>query len=122
MVAILFDHVLFELFNWFNGLGWFLKILVTFLGGGVFIITLFNLIQILVKVIGHNIYRHFPINNFTVITAFLLITFNVLYLIYQTWIAINDWNFWIVIEFLFTIAFITGLHSIFIPLREKKYL
>ncbi len=46
------NHVILNVFEWFNGFNWILKLLILLLGGGMIFLAMTSIYELLVKILG----------------------------------------------------------------------
>ena len=112
------NTVVFAILNWFNRLSFIIKIVVLFLGLGVFIGFL-SLVGTFTTLLGGLIFNKLPNNNFTSITSFVLAICNAIWFIVRMWKIPDQYNFWVVCELILLSVFIWSLSSIVLPMKEQ---
>ena len=115
-----FDNVIFSVFNWFNHLSIFFKILLIFGGGVSIFYGLMTIIGRLSTLLAGLIFNKLPQNKFTAIAPFVLALANAIWFIVLIWKVPEHYNFWIVVELLMISGFIWGLSSIVLVPDEVK--
>jgi hypothetical protein len=114
-LAWLFNNVIFDILNWFNKKGLFLKLILLCLGGvSLFylILQLFSFIPIMLGILAGTF---FPFNIFTVVSGAIISISNAIWLTIELWKIPSDYSFWIVIELLILTGFIFSINWAFIP-------
>ena len=94
----LLENVIFSVLDWFNGLNFFWKILILFLGGGSLFWALLEMTGRISTLLGGVVFNKLPQNLFTVIAPFILAIANAVWYIILLWKIPEHYNFWIVCE------------------------
>lgn len=115
----LLENVIFSVLDWFNGLSFFWKILIIFLGGGSLFWALLEMTGRISTLLGGLVFNKLPQNLFTVIAPFILAIANAVWYIIILWKIPEHYNFWIVIELIFLSVFIWQLSAIVMPAKEQ---
>ncbi len=115
----LLNNVIFKLFNWFNTLNVFWKILLLFFGGYSIFILLMNLTGRLATLLGGLLFNKLPQNYFTLIVPIVLAFANAVVCIIYLWKTPNRYTFWVICELLILSVFIWSLSAIVIPAKEQ---
>lgn len=113
------NHVILDVFEWFNDIHWGFKLLILMFGGVTIFLTITGIYELLVRLLGGLIFSLFPVNWFTIGITVILCLLNAGQLIYSFWDIIDDWGFWIVVEFVIVCGFILSLHMAFFPMKEE---
>ena len=118
-----FLHFLvYKIFSPFNGLNFWLKIFILFIGG-YFIFTQFlTFTQRTTSLIGGLIFNRLKGNDFTNLLTYILAIANAVYNIIWIWRSPESYDFWIVCELLMISFFIWSLNYIVLPTKEQLQL
>ncbi|QEC68745.1 hypothetical protein FRZ67_16060 [Panacibacter ginsenosidivorans] len=106
----LLNGLVLDMFNWFNGQSFIIKLLVLFIGGSLLIGLMFNVFTGIAAFISEWIFNFFPKNAFTIWTSLILAVINAFYLMIKLWQTPNEFNFWVVIELIIMTLFVWSLN------------
>jgi len=115
----LIKNVIFSVFDWFNSLNLFVKLLILLLGGGSLFWGLLEMTGRISTLLGGLIFNKLPQNLFTVIAPFILAIANAVWYIIALWKIPEHYSFWIVCELILLSAFIWQLSAIVMPAKEQ---
>jgi len=115
----LFNNIVFNIFNWFNGINIFWKITVLLIGGWALFGYLLNITSRLTTLIGGLIFDRLPHNLFTSFSTTVLSIANIVFCIVALWKVPEHYSFWIVCELLILSSFIWSLGVIILPAKEQ---
>jgi hypothetical protein len=127
MVLLLMDiglyyflhFVVYKIFSPFNGLNFWFKIFILFIGG-YFIFTQFlTFTQRVTSLLGGLIFNRVRRNLFTNTLTYIITIANAVYNIIWIWKSPVSYNFWIVCELLIITFFIWSLNYIVLPIKEQ---
>jgi hypothetical protein len=114
------NHILLGLFDWFNGLSFFWKVTLLFLGGFIVVELVTVLANLIAGLLGVIIYSYLPINRFTRWASGLLVLGGFIWTIYDVWTFPTHFSFWIVIELLLISGFAYGLYYVVYITSQKE--
>jgi hypothetical protein len=92
------NHVFFDVFNWFNSLDFFWKIIVLLIGGFTLLMCGFYFFGLIGNLLASLVFMHFPTNVFTLTIGTLIAIANTVYLVIKLWQVPTHFNLWIVLE------------------------
>lgn len=118
---LLFDSIIFNALDWFNSLHWAIKIVSILFGAYAIFSAFLSLCNGISQVIGYLIFKWFPLNNFTTLTALILSLLNSGYNIVKLWRAAPYYGFWMVLELILLSVFVWELSSIVIIKKDKRF-
>lgn len=116
----LFYDVIFDLFDKFNSLSLFIKIIILFFGGFTIFMFLTQALGRLTVLIGGLIFDRFPQNAFTKLSTFALSFANAIMCIIWLWTIPEHYNFWVICELITLSLFIWSLCAIVMPAKELE--
>lgn len=120
LFALFCNSVLLEIFNWFNGINIFWKLIILFLGGLSILAIIRGLFVKISNFINCNILSYFPNNTFTILSSLAIFIINLVMFTKDLWNLIPKFTFWITLEFIFIISFFFTVNSIFVWRAEIK--
>lgn len=114
------DQAVFPLLHWFNGLDWYFELGLIIIGGSFILMALFNLTKTIAAIIGHYVFRDFPLNGFTMATGFVLGMSNLVMNVIYTWQQFEPLGILRSLEFVLLFVFICGVNFILFPGKMMK--
>ena len=105
----------FPIYNWFNGLGTIIKILVLIFGIGLFkgLMDLIGLIGAYLVTLTDRAFK-FELNSFQSIFSFILFFGNIIIGIKILWDSFSTFHFWDIVFFILCLSFIFGMNLLLV--------
>jgi hypothetical protein len=111
--------VVVYILDWFNGIRFFFKLLLIFIGGFSIFIALLQVTQRVSTILGGLIFNKFPYSPVASGVAMLIALLNALWNIIWLWRVPNHYNFWVICELIVLSSFVVGLSAIVLPARDQ---
>ncbi len=111
----------FPIYNWFNGLGTIIKILVLIFGIGLFkgLMDLIGFIGAYLVTLSDRFFK-FELNTFQSIFSFILFFLNIIFCIKELWYSFSSFHFWDILFFIICLSFIFGMNLILVKKFDEK--
>jgi hypothetical protein len=114
------NNVIISMFNWFNQLSLFWKIIAFFLGGTIILSLVVGLFKMVGTVLSFLIFGRLPENNFTVVFSLLVFLLSCYLMISSVWQITPSFTVWIFLEFIVLVVFILSINSVLLPWYLKR--
>jgi hypothetical protein len=115
------EYLFFPIYNWFNGLGIVLKILILILGIGLFkgLMDLIGFIGAFLVTLSDRAFK-FELNTFQSIFSTILFFANIILGIKVLWDSFASFNFWGILFFILCLSFIFGMNLLLVKKFDDK--
>lgn len=120
LLYLLLNHVIYDVFNWFNGLSFFWKFTLLVIGAGSIFSLVFSFFNAISNALNAFAFYFFPSNAFTLISSIILFLINIWIGIRAIWDSISHFNFWTTIEFIMLVFFLLSINAIFVDRHKMK--
>jgi hypothetical protein len=114
------NNVIISMFNWFNHLSLFWKIVVFFLGGTIVVSLVVGIFKMVGTGLSFLIFGRLPENNFTVVFSLLVFLVSCYLMISSAWQITPSFTVWIFLEFIVLVVCILSINSVLLPWYLKK--
>jgi hypothetical protein len=113
------NHILLNLFEWFNGISLFWKLMLLLLGGFIIVELVIGLSSMVAAFLGTLLYSKLPANNFTTFTGGFLILIGFIWTMYDIWTLPIHFSFWIIVELIVVSGFAYSLYyMVFMTIKK----
>lgn len=113
------NNVVLWIFDWFNGINIFTKILVLIVGLSIFYLLL-SIFKMIGGILSQLIFYKLPENLLTLIFSSIVYILNVVIGSIFVWKIVKHFNFWVLCEFIILVSFILSANTILIPWYRKE--
>jgi len=114
------DGFVIDVLDWFNGLRWWVKLLVFFFGGGTIVSLVLAIVDAISKSLNAVVSTYFQ-GKAIVILSIVIVGVNIVLTLIELWkLFAGIWSFWKVIEFIILAVIAIALNTILLPVRSNS--